>query len=60
MALTIGSGPMVMQAAADFMVGGSKPGVSKTAAAPGPASTNQDSNRRPRILRPGALPFEWR
>ena len=40
--LRIGSGRMVMQAAADFLVGGSNPGVSNTA-----ASTDQDSNCRP-------------
>ena len=48
---------MVMQAAADFLVGGSNPGAANTAAAPPPASINRDSNRRPKILQPGALPF---
>ena len=44
-----------MQATADFLVGGSNPGAANTAAA---ASTDQDSNRRPKTLRPGALPFD--
>ena len=30
------------------------------AVVPPPASTNQDSNRRPKILRPSALPFDRR
>ena len=46
-----------MQAAADFLVGGSNPGAANTAVAPPPASADQDSNCRPKILRPGALPF---
>ena len=51
---------MVMQAAADFWVGGSNPGVANTAAASLLASTDQDSNRRPKILRLSALPFDRR
>ena len=51
---------MVMQEAAHFWVGGSNPGVANTAAAPPPASTNQDLNRRPKMLRPSALPFDRR
>ena len=49
---------MVLQAVADFGVGGSNPGVANTAAAPPPAFTDHDSNRRPKILRPSALPFD--
>ena len=49
---------MVMQAAAHILVGGSNPGEANTAAAPPPASTNQDSNRRPKNLRLGVLPFD--
>ena len=49
---------MVMQAAADFLVGGSNPGAANTAAASRLASTDQDSNRRPKVLRPGVLPFD--
>ena len=49
---------MVTQAAADFLVGGLNLGADNTAAAPRPASTDQDSNRQPKILRPGALPFD--
>ena len=49
---------MVMQAAADFLVGGSDLGAANVAAAPPPASTDQDSNHRPKILQPGALPFD--
>ena len=41
---------MVMEAATDFLVGGSNPGAANMAAAPPPASTDQDSNRRPKIL----------
>ena len=41
---------MVMQAAADFLVGGPNPGAANT--------TDQDSNRRPKILQLGALPFD--
>ena len=48
---------MVMQAATDFLVGGSNPGAANMAAAPPPASTNQDSNHRPKILQPSVLPF---
>ena len=55
-----GSGQMVMQAAAHFLVGGSNPGTAYTVAAPPPVSTNQDSNRPPKILRPGALSFDRR
>ena len=60
---------MVMQAAADFLVGVSNPGAdflvgvsnpgaANMAAAPPPASTDQDSNCRPKSLRPGTLPFD--
>ena len=49
---------MVMHAAVDFLVGGSNPGAANAAAAPRPVSTDQDSNRRPKILRPGALPLD--
>ena len=52
--LRIGSGRMAMQAAEDGLVGGSNPGAANTAAAPPPASTHQDSNRRPKNLRLGA------
>ena len=48
---------MVMQAAADFLVGSSNPGAANMAEAAPPASTDQDWNRRPKILQPGALPF---
>ena len=41
---------MVMQAATDFLVGGLNPGVANMAVAPPLASTNQDSNRHPKIL----------
>ena len=41
---------MVMQAAADFLVGGSNPGAANVAAALPPASTDQDSNRPPKAL----------
>ena len=51
---------MVMQAAVNFRVGGLKPGVANTAAAPPLASTDQDSNRQPKILQPCALPFDRR
>ena len=44
-----------MQAAADFLVGGSNPGVANTAAAPQPASTDQDSNRRPKNSADGCV-----
>ena len=39
---------MVMQAAADFLVGGLNPGAANMEAAPRPASTDQDWNRRPK------------
>ena len=48
---------MVMQAAVNFLVGGSNPGAANMAAAP-PASTHQDSKRRPKNLQLGALPFD--
>ena len=48
---------MVMQAAEDILVGGPNPGAANTAAAPPPASTHQDSNRRPKNPQQGALPF---
>ena len=51
---------MVMHAPVDFWVGGLNPGVANTAAAPPPAATDQDSNRRPKILQPCALPFDLR
>ena len=47
---------MVMQVTADFLVGGSNPGAANTA--PPPASTDQDSKRRPKTLRPGALSLD--
>ena len=56
--LRIGSGRMVMQASADFLVGGSNPGAANTAAAPAPACTHQDSNRQPKTLRQDVLPFD--
>ena len=37
---------MVMQATADFLVGGLNPGAANKAAAPPAASTDQDPNRR--------------
>ena len=59
---------MVMQAAADFLVGGSNPGAANMA----PESTDQDSNRRSKnsatacvTIRPGldvigmCLPTAW-
>ena len=49
---------MVVQAAADVLVGGSNPGAANAAAAPRSASTDQDSNRQPKIMRQGALPFD--
>ena len=49
---------MVMQAAVDFLVGGSNPGAADTAAAPPAVSTHQDSNRRPKNLQLSALPFD--
>ena len=56
--LRIGSGRMVMQAATDSFVGGSNPSHANTAAAPPPASTDQDWNRRTKNLRLGVLPFD--
>ena len=56
--LSIASGRMVMQAAADFWVRGLNLGAANMAAAAPPASTDQDSKRRPKILQPGALPFD--
>ena len=57
--LRMGSGRMVMQATVGFLVGGLNPGAANmAAAAPPPASTDQDSNRRPEILQPGVLPFD--
>ena len=47
MGLKIGSGQMVMQVAACLWFGGLNPGKADTAATPLPASTDQDSNRRP-------------
>ena len=47
-----------MQAAADIFVGGLNPGEANTAAAPPPASANQDSNCQPKNLRLGVLPFD--
>ena len=46
---------MVMQATADFLVGDSNPGAANMAAVA--ASTDHNSNRRPKILQPGVLPF---
>ena len=51
---------MVMHAVADFLVGGSKPSAANTAATPQPASTDQGSNRQPKIVRRSALPFDRR
>ena len=51
---------MVLQAAVDLLVGSSNPGAANTAAAPSPASAEQDSNRRPKIVRLGLLPFDRR
>ena len=56
--LKIGSGRLVLQAAADSLIGGSNPGEANTAAAAPPAPIDQESNRRPKILRPGVLPFD--
>ena len=44
----IGGGLLVMHAAVDLSVGGSNPGAADTAVSPPPASTHQDSNRRPK------------
>ena len=63
---------MVMQAATNFSIGGSNPGagsnelfdrrlnpgVASTAAAPPPVPIDQESNRRPKTLRPSALPSD--
>ena len=52
---------MVMQVAADFLVGGLNPGLANMAAVPPAASANQDSNRRPGTpgtRQSGALPFD--
>ena len=56
--LRTGSGRMVMQAAADFLVGGSNPGLANMAAAPPAASTDQESNRRSKGQKLGELPFD--
>ena len=45
MGVRIGSSRMVMQAAADFSVGGLNPGVGNIAAAAATVSAHQDSNR---------------
>ena len=50
--VSVGSGRMVMQAAADLLVGSSNPGAANVAAAAG-----QDLIQRPKILQPSALPF---
>ena len=49
---------MVMQSTTNLLVGGSNASESNTAAAT-PVSS-RDSNRRPNILRLGALPFDRR
>ena len=50
-----------MRTGGDFLVGGSNPGAANTAAALPPAPADWESNRRPKILRPGALPLDqWR
>ena len=49
---------MVLHAAADILVGGSKPGAVNTTAAPPPVSTHQDSNRRSKNLLLAVLPFD--
>ena len=46
---------MVMQAAADFLVGGSNPGAANTAAALPPVSADQDLNRRPKTFATGCV-----
>ena len=56
--LSIGSGRMVMQTAADLLVSGSNPGAANMAAASPLASSDHDSNRRHKILQPSALPFD--
>ena len=53
-----GSGRIVMQAAADFLVGALNPGLANMAVALPPASADQESNRRPKGPRLGALPFD--
>ena len=56
--LRTGSGRMVMQATAGYMVGGLNPGAASMAATGADAGTHQDLNRRPKNLRLGALPFD--
>ena len=48
---------MVTHPAPDFSVGGSNPGRWTAAAPPLPYWPHQSSNRRPKRLRPPALPF---
>ena len=48
------SGQVVMQASADISVGGSNPGAVNVCS----GAADQDSNRRPKMLRPSALPFD--
>ena len=55
--VSVGSGRMVMQAAADLLVGSSNPGAANVAVAAPPPPTSQDSIQRPKILQPSALPF---
>ena len=47
-----------MQAAVDFLVGSLCPGSASMAEAPPPAPIDQESNRRPKTVRLGALPFD--
>ena len=56
--LKIGSGRMVVQAAADILVDGSNTATANTATAQPQASTHQDSNHQPKNLRLGAIPFD--
>ena len=46
----LSSGRIVMQLASDFLVGGSNPGKVNIAPPPAPPSSDQVSNRRPKIL----------
>ena len=46
---------MIMQAVADLLVGGSNLGGANPAAAQRPASTDQDSNRRPKNSAAGCV-----
>ena len=56
--LRASSGRMVMQPAADFLVGGSNPGRANAAAPPPTTAGLQESTLRPETLRLAALPFD--